>query len=158
MENGTNTLATIPKYLKSAPSLDSKNKISFNCLNQILQMFGIYLTKDELLALTSFLDKANKKKFNIEDFLISIRGKPNEERQACIDLVFNKFDKSRSGYVETNDLRKVFNCIKHPRVLSGELNEDQIFYLYIKNYFEEPRSTITKQVIKFILKIKSLIE
>ena len=84
-------------------------------------------------ALTSFLDKTNEKKINIDDFLIAIRGKPNQERQACIDLVFNKFDKTKSGYADTNDLRKVFNCAKHPRVMTGELNEDQVFYLYLKN-------------------------
>lgn len=146
MENGTHTLATLPKYLKAAPSLDSNNKISLNCLAQVLQGYGIYLTKDETLALTSFLDRTNERRINIDDFLIAIRGKPNDERQACIDLVFNKFDKTRSGYADTNDLRKVFNCVKHPKILTGELNEDQIFYLYLKNYFDEPRNSISKKV------------
>lgn len=146
MENGTHTLATLPKYLKAAPSLDSNNKISLSCLAQVLQGYGIYLTKDENLALTSFLDRTNERRINIDDFLIAVRGKPNDERQACIDLVFNKFDKTRSGYAETNDLRKVFNCAKHPKILTGELNEDQIFYLYLKNYSDEPRSSISKKV------------
>jgi len=146
LEIGTHTLATLPKYLKSASSLDSNNKISLNCLTQVLQGCGIFLTKDEIQALTSFLDRSNERKINIDDFLISIRGKPNDERQACIDLVFNKFDKSRSGYADTNDLRKVFNCVKHPKILTGELNEDQIFYLYLRNYFEEPRNSISKKV------------
>jgi len=146
LENGTHTLATLPKYLKSAPSIDAKNKISINCLNQILQGYGIYLTKEESSALLSFLDKSNEKKINIDDFLIAIRGKPNEERQSCIDLVFNKFDKNRNGFAESSDLRKVFNCIKHPKMLTGELNEDQIFYLYLKNYSDEPKSAISKKV------------
>lgn len=146
MENGTNTLATIPKILRTAPSLDSYNKISISCLTQTLQSYGIYLTKEESSALFSFLDKTNPKKISINDFLIAIRGKPNEERQACIDFVFNKFDKTRSGYAEASELRKVFNCIKHPRFLTGELNEDQIFYLYLKNFFDEPRSSLSKLV------------
>lgn len=126
--------------------MDSNNKISLNCLTQTLQGYGIYLTKDEILALTSFLDRENERRISIDDFLIAVRGKPNEERQACIDLVFNKFDKTRSGYADTNDLRKVFNCVKHPKILTGELNEDQVFYLYLKNYFDEPRSAISKKV------------
>lgn len=151
MENGTHSLATLPKYLKSAPSIDSNNKISLNCLTQILQGYGIYLTKEEIFALTSFLDKSNERKINIDSFLIAIRGKANEERQACIDLVFNKFDKTRSGYADTNDLRKVFNCVKHPKILTGEFNEDQIFYLYLKNYSDEPKSSISKKVKLFAI-------
>ncbi len=136
--------------MKAAPSLDSKNKISFTCLNQILQGFGIYLTKEESCALLSLLDATNEKKINIDDFLIAIRGKTNDERQACIDLVFNKFDKNRNGFAESSDLRKVFNCIKHPRMLTGELNEDQIFYLYLKNYSDEPKSAISKKVLNYL--------
>lgn len=127
--------------------MEANNKISMNCLNQVLQGFGVFLTKEETFALTSFLDRLNERKINIDDFLIAVRGKPNEERQACIDLVFNKFDKTRSGYADTSDLRKVFNCVKHPKIQTGELNEDQIFYLYLKNYFDEPRNSISKKVI-----------
>jgi hypothetical protein len=40
-------------------------------------------------------------------------------------------------------LRKVFNCVKHPRYLSGELNEDQIMYLYLKNFSDEQKSAVS---------------
>ena len=98
----------------------------------------------------SCIDKNSERKINIDDFLIAVRGKPNNERQACIDFVFNKFDKSRCGFVEASDLRKVFNCVKHPRYLSGELNEDQIFYLYLKNFSDEQKSSVSIKVINLL--------
>ncbi len=126
--------------------MDSEGRISIADLCQILQGYNIYLTKEEINALCSCLDKNNEKKVNVDDFLISVRGKPNNERQTCIDFVFNKFDKTRCGFVEASDLRKVFNCVKHPRIQSGELNEDQIFYLYLKNFSDEQKSSVSKKV------------
>ena len=69
-----------------------------------------------------------------DDFLYAIRDKPNKERQTVIDLVFYKFDKNKTGQAETTELRKVFNCIKHPQYLMGQYSEDQIFYLFLKNF------------------------
>lgn len=151
LEVGSHTLATIPKNLRNSPSYDSNNKIDIKELVQILQGYGISLTKEEINALLNFLDKTNERRINVDDFLISVRGKPNDERQSCIDFVFNKFDKSRVGFAETTELRKVFNCVKHPRFLTGELNEDQIFYLYLRNYFEEIRAAISKKVNLIVL-------
>ena len=42
---------------------------------------------------------------NFEDFLIGLRGKPNELRQEIIDGAFNKFDKDSSGFIDVRDLR-----------------------------------------------------
>ena len=72
-----------------------------------------------------------------DDFLYSIRGAPNKERQGVIDLVYSKFDKNKTGRAETSELRKVFNCVKHPKYLMGDYSEDQIFYLYLKNFSNE---------------------
>ena len=63
-----------------------------------------------------------------------------------IDLVYYKFDKNKTGHAETTELRKVFNCMKHPKFLMGEYTEDQIFYLYLKNFSNERKiSFVTKR-------------
>lgn len=81
-----------------------------------------------------------------DDFLYAIRDKPNRERQTVIDLVFYKFDKNKTGYAESTELRKVFNCVKHPRYLMGDFSEDQIFYLFLKNFSNEKKiSSVTKR-------------
>lgn len=63
-----------------------------------------------------------------------------------IDLVYYKFDKNLTGKAETTELRKVFNCVKHPKYLMGDFSEDQIFYLYLKNFSNETKIThVTKK-------------
>jgi Ca2+-binding EF-hand superfamily protein len=115
-----------------------------------LSSYGLNVTKEEAVLLCKFYDKDNTEMINFEEFLFAIRGKPNEERQAVIDLVYYKFDKSRSGYAEATELRKVFNCVKHPRYLMGEYTEDQIFYLYLKNFSNQVNGTVTKKVIFYL--------
>jgi Ca2+-binding EF-hand superfamily protein len=66
--------------------------------------------------------------------MTGIRGKPNSRRQAIIDKAFLKFDKEGNGVVDVTDLRAVFNCLKHPKIVNGEMTEDQVFGLFLKNF------------------------
>ena len=94
---------------------------------------------------------------NFEDFLFVLRGKPNEERQAVIDYVYSIFDKEHTGVADANEMKKVFNCQKHPKFTMGKLTETQMFYLYLKNFNHNVKMTVTKKVnIFFIIFFKFL--
>jgi len=43
----------------------------------------------------------------------------NTERQEVVDQAFAKFDKDESGVVTSEDLRGVYDCSRHPKVISG---------------------------------------
>ena len=89
---------------------------------------------------------------NFEEFLFALRGKPNEERQNAINYVFSIFDNG-SGVADVNQMKQVFNCQKHPKFTMGKLNEDQMFYLYLKNFNNVVQPTVTKKVYYSFLKI-----
>jgi Ca2+-binding EF-hand superfamily protein len=150
LEAGTNTIATLPRVFRSLSSFDGKNTVSINDFFYGLSNYGVNLKKEEALVLIKNFDKTGSDAVNFDDFLYSIRGKPNDERQAVIDLVYYKFDKNKTGYTEATELRKVFNCVKHPRFLMGDYTEDQIFYLYLQNFSHNVSGTVTKKVIIII--------
>jgi hypothetical protein len=52
----------------------------------------------------------------------------------------------KTGMADPNELRKVWNCTRHPRFISRELSEDQIFYLFLQNFSERNNGLISKQV------------
>ena len=87
---------------------------------------------------------------NFEDFLFVLRGRPNEERQAIIDYVYGIFDKEQKGVADANEMKKVFNCQKHPKFKMGKLTETQMFYLYLKNFNHKVKMTVTKKVINIL--------
>ena len=71
---------------------------------------------------------------NFSEFLNALRGKPNERRQAIIDKSFLKFDKEGTGLIDVMEIRQVYNCSKHPKVVSAEMSEEQVFSLFLKNF------------------------
>jgi Ca2+-binding EF-hand superfamily protein len=147
LEAGTNTIATLPKVFKSYQSCDPINqKVEIMDFFDGLQQYGIYLRKEEMNLIAKYFEKDCDGKMYYSEFLYAIRGKPNDERQAVIDLVYYKFDKNRTGTAEASELRKVFNCVKHPRYQMKDYTEDQIFYLYLQNFDNNPRGSVTKKV------------
>ena len=84
---------------------------------------------------------------NFEEFLFALRGRPNDERQSVIDYVYSIFDKENKGIADANEMRKVFNCQNHPKFKMGKLTESQMFYLYMKNFNNQVKMTVTKKVI-----------
>ena len=95
---------------------------------------------------------------NFEEFLFVLRGKPNEERQAVINYVYSIFDKEHTGVADANEMRKVFNCQKHPKFKMGKLTESQMFYLYLKNFNNQVKMAVTKKVIKLLYNTFKLIQ
>lgn len=85
------------------------------------------------MVLTVF-DKDKDSCVDFEEFLTAIRGKPNVRRQSIIDKAFLKFDKEGNGYIDVISLRSVFNAAKHPKVVSGEMSQDQVFTVFLKNF------------------------
>ena len=79
---------------------------------------------------------------NFVDFLKDLRGKPSNHRVTMIDNAFLKFDKDGTGLIDLRDLRGVFNANNHPKVISGEITEDQVFAQFLKNFSD--RSIETK--------------
>ena len=84
--------------------------------------------------LFDFFDKDRDGTVNFDEFLVGIRGKPNNRRQAMIDKAFLKFDKDGNGYIDANDLRGTYNAQMHPKVQRGEMTEDQVFMEFLGNF------------------------
>ena len=145
LELGANTIATLPKLFKSKSSYDGKTHVHVSDFFDGLSSYGLKIVKEEAVLICRFFDRDGTENIDFEEFLFALRGKPNEERQAVIDLVYSKFDKNHVGYAEATELRKVFNCVKHPRYINGELSEDQIFYLYLKNFSNNGKGQVTKK-------------
>ena len=149
LEKGTNTLATLPKVFKSMSSFDGKSRVNITDFFNALAFYGLQLRKEDSVTLLRSLLRDNSDLLCFDSFLFAVRGKPNEERQSIIDLVYYKFDKNKLGYAEATELRKVFNCVKHPRFLIGEYTEDQIFYLFLKNFTDNISGVVTKKAYFF---------
>jgi Ca2+-binding EF-hand superfamily protein len=115
-------------------SYDGKSKVSGDDFVQWFKELSIGVSKSDLELLLSFFDKEGDGYCDFDEFLTSVRGKPNQRRQAIIDKAFLKFDKEGNGIIDVTEIRQVFNCAKHPKVISGEMSEEQVFGMFLKNF------------------------
>ena len=124
---GAKTIASIGRVFRNLDSYDGNRKIDADELFYGMQELGVQLTKAESQAVLSIMDTDGSGNINLDEFLVGIRGSLNETRQAMVDKAYNKFDSDGSGFVDSNDLRGVYSAAQHPKVISGEMTEDEVF-------------------------------
>jgi hypothetical protein len=58
----------------------------------------------------------------------------NAKRQAITDKAFLKFDRDGNGWIDAGDLKSVYNCKFHPKVIDGSMTEDQVFMEFLSSF------------------------
>ena len=129
---GYSTIRSLGTAFKHFDQGVDDRKLTREELADGLRSFNIELQKSELEAIFTLLDTNKDGSVNFDEFLIGIRGKPNEKRQAVIDQAFIKFDKDKSGFIAPNDLVGVYNCKFHPDVKAKKKTEEQVFKEFLR--------------------------
>ena len=92
------------------------------------------LSKEETEVLLACLDTNGDGNVNYDQFLSGVRGELSKVRSDIVYAAFAKFDSSGCGSVKASDL-KVEACVKsHPKVVSGDLTEDEAFLEFLTNF------------------------
>ena len=58
----------------------------------------------------------------------------SNHRKSLIQQAFNKLDRDGSGVVTADDLKGVYVASKHPKYLSGEWSEEQVFQQWLNSF------------------------
>ena len=133
-KRGVESIRSSGRVFRQFPSYDGKDKVNIDDFIFGLRECGINLPKQDLDVILNFFEKDKDGMINFTEFLIALRGKPNDRRQAIIDKAFLKFDKEGTGLIDVTEIRQEYNCSKHPKVVSAEMSEEQVFSLFLKNF------------------------
>ena len=95
---------------------------------------GVTISKEETDLLMAVLDTNGDGNVNYDDFLVGVRGSMNDTRKGVVDAAFAKFDSEGAGSVKASDLRAAVNVGSHPKVVSGEITEDEAFLEFLSNF------------------------
>lgn len=71
---------------------------------------------------------------SIDEFIMAVRGGMNEKRTAIVEQAFHVIDKDGSGILDINDIKDTYNASKHPDVLSGKREEEQILIEFLETF------------------------
>lgn len=99
-----------------------------------LKDLGADISKKEAGILLDHLDANKDGVVSYDEFLYGIRGAPNAIRQDVIDQCFRKFDHDGNGVVTSADLRVVYDCSTHPKVISGEMTQEEVFVQFLASF------------------------
>ena len=122
---GYEQIRIIGKNLRDTPTYNGINKIEKDDFLTCLRDIGLFLPKAANEKLVQYYDKDIDGYVYFVEFLTALRGEPNNERQKIINEAFNKFKKDNSDMIDIRDLKGVFNASKHPKVISGEITQEQ---------------------------------
>ena len=99
-----------------------------------LKDLGASITMREAQLLLQYLDTNQDGVVSYDEFLVGLRGAPNETRMDIIGQCFAKFDRDGSGTVTSADLRVVYDTSNHPKVISGEMTPEEVFVQFLASF------------------------
>jgi Ca2+-binding EF-hand superfamily protein len=103
-------------------------------LTKAIKDFRVDLSPNEIKILFNILDSDQTGEVQYDEFLREIRGDMNNFRKKLVDQAFSKLDTDNSGVVDMDEIKKLYNCKKHPDVISGKKTEDEVYAEFMETF------------------------
>jgi len=103
-------------------------------LTKAIRDFRVDLSPNEIKVLFNLIDTDQSGEVSYDEFLREIRGDMNQSRRKYVDQAFSKLDLDKSGVVEFEEIKGLYNCKKHPDVLSGKKTEDEVYMDFMETF------------------------
>jgi len=97
-----------------------------------LKDFGLDISEADSKKVLSAFDKTRNGTVNFTEFLRAIRGEQlSDSRKAWIRKAYQKLDVNGDGSVNLDDIARLYDVSKHPRVISGESDPKEIYLTFM---------------------------
>ena len=103
-------------------------------LTKAVRDFQVDLSSNEIKILFNILDNDGTGEIQYDEFLREIRGDMNQKRKALVNQAFSKLDKDKSGVIDFNEIASIYNCKKHPDVISGKKTEKEVYQEFMSTF------------------------
>ena len=127
------TVLTLARQFKIIDENGNKT-IDFGEFCKGMRNAGLDIPEDVLQELFNDFDYDGSGFISYDEFMVRLLGNLNERREAVVRAAFNKLDIDKSGVVELNELKSFYNTKNNPQVLSGEINEEQLYAHFIETF------------------------
>jgi len=113
---------------------DGNKKLDLNEFRKGISDYGLVLEEEEVRGLFGIFDRDGSGTISFDEFLGSVRPPMNKSRRGLVLKAFNKLDKTGDGVITVDDLKGVYDVTKHPKYVSGEWTDEQVFLKFLESY------------------------
>ncbi len=96
--------------------------------------FRIPIPEKSVDRLFELFDRNKSNSIDYDEFLRGVRGEMNGFRRALSEKAFRVMDKDRSGVLNINDIKGVYNAKMHPDVKAGKKNEEEVLGEFLDTF------------------------
>ena len=110
---------------------DKNNHLSFKEFNKFLNDYRMNITNEEREKIFKLFDKDNSNTIDYNELVKGLVGSMNDYRTKIIERVYEKLDKEKTNNVSFDTIINSYDPYKHPQVLNGERNAQEILCRFI---------------------------
>jgi len=110
---------------------DKNNHLSFKEFNKFINDYRLNISDEEKKKIFNLFDKDNSETIDYSELVKGLVGEMNSYRTKIIEKVFEKLDKEKTGKVSFDTVINSYDPYKHPQVLSGERNAQEVLCRFI---------------------------
>ena len=114
---------------------NKNNKLSEKEFHKYIEDYRIDISEENEKKLFKSFDKNNSGDIDYKEFVDTLVGNLNDFRYRIVEKVFDKLDKEKKGKISFDTVRNSYNPCKHPEVLNGSRNADEVLGRFI-DFFE----------------------
>ena len=92
------------------------------------------LSEVEMRLLFDYFDSDHSGTIDFEEFIQGLRDPMSERRLKLVKQAFNMIDVDGSGMVDADEIALKYNASKHPEVLSGKKNPNEIMKEFLETF------------------------
>eukprot|EP00518_Triparma_eleuthera_P015802 CAMPEP_0197563110 /NCGR_PEP_ID=MMETSP1320-20131121/28147_1 /TAXON_ID=91990 /ORGANISM="Bolidomonas sp., Strain RCC2347" /LENGTH=337 /DNA_ID=CAMNT_0043124891 /DNA_START=53 /DNA_END=1063 /DNA_ORIENTATION=+ len=114
---------------------DGSGNLDSDELKRGLEEMGIEILLDEdITRLMNAFDKDKSGKISVEEFFKGLQGDMKRKRKLLVRMAYDILDADGSGEVTIDDIRGAYDCSQHPKVMSGDMTEDEALEEILETY------------------------
>ena len=101
--------------------------VSLSQLNNIFRAYNFNIYLYDIKLLFQLFDIKKMDVIPYDNLIKAIVGQMNEKRKNLILKVYESFNKDLYGYINIKEIKKRYNCYKHPSVIIGNKTHEEVY-------------------------------
>ena len=146
IKRGNKSIFYLQRMLTNCDS-GQNGLIQLNKLNEIFRAYNFNIYYYDIKILFDLFDKNKVGIINYDNLIKAIVGKMNAKRKGIILKVYENLNKDLYGYINIKEIKKKYNCYKHPEVIKGNKTHEEVYgdFLECIEIYREYISNINKK-------------